>query len=391
MKRFSLILLILCSIHFWRYYMIPPVFHNLTDLISLLVMGLSFVKVVQEKGQYFKVAIIIFIVGVFANILSAKFNNGQAFRDTFLSFGPYYFILFYFFLHEQKIERKELENIIIAFALIYSVFYWYQLLVFPNRIFVGAMFADRGTIRIKIEGSGFLMLAFFMVLNRYLVNQKLINVFFALVFFVILLKGGFRSLTLGAVLMSGILFLRMLKHNPANFALVGLAVVMFIGLLQTDSAKQIIDNMMHASEKQKEMGDQYIRKLEYNYFFHEYPANWSYYVVGGGLPGGYSEYSRKNGYMVREFGFFWVDLGLLGFFIVIGAIATLGILLYALRAFFIKVPPDSFYLNAFFGYLLIVSYYNMEIYRNGMFVVEAIALYLIDLARKEYKEGLARV
>jgi hypothetical protein len=41
----------------------------------------------------------------------------------------------------------------------------------------------------------------------------------------------------------------------------------------------------------------------------------------------------------------------------------------------------------YFAYLVLVSITTMEIYRNGIFVVEAIALYLIDLSRDE-KLGL---
>jgi hypothetical protein len=79
----------------------------------------------------------------------------------------------------------------------------------------------------------------------------------------------------------------------------------------------------------------------------------------------------------------WVDIGLLGFYIVVGCIAVLGILWYTIKSIFTRLPKDSIYLNCYFLYLLIVSFTNEEIYRDGIFTVQAIGLYLIDLASKE--------
>jgi asparagine N-glycosylation enzyme membrane subunit Stt3 len=85
------------------------------------------------------------------------------------------------------------------------------------------------------------------------------------------------------------------------------------------------------------------------------------------------------------YGFFWEDLGLIGFYIVIGAITLLGLLWYTIKAIYIKVPPDNLYISIYFIYLLIVSLTTMEIYRPGIFVVEAIGLYLIDVGVIEDK------
>ena len=76
----------------------------------------------------------------------------------------------------------------------------------------------------------------------------------------------------------------------------------------------------------------------------------------------------------------WVDIGLLGFFIVVGAIATAGLLWYTLKAIFARVPREMYYVCFYFLYLLLVSFTNEEIYDNGIFTVQAVGLYLIDVA-----------
>ena len=383
MKKFGLILIILCSIHFWKLLFLSEQFFKFTDLVSLIFLGLSFINTSAKSGLRFKGAIILFMTGIILNILSANINNSQAILDTTLNFGPFYFILIYFFLHEQQFNREELEKVIIVFAFLYAIFYLIQSNIFPTKLFNGAMYFDRGTLRIRIEGSGFLMLAYFLFLNRYLIKRKPIHVALAMFFFIILLKGGFRTLTAAAILLSGIVFLKLVKYSITNYFLVIIAVALFIGLMQLDGPSQIINGMINASEEQKEEGDRYIRALQIQYFTREYPENFSYYIFGGGLPGGEGSYAMNMRLIETLYGFFWVDLGLIGFYFVIGLIALLGLAWYTIRAIFTGLPPSSFYLNVYFAYLLLTSFTTMEIFRPGVFVAEAIGLYLIDIAREE--------
>lgn len=83
----------------------------------------------------------------------------------------------------------------------------------------------------------------------------------------------------------------------------------------------------------------------------------------------------------------WVDIGLLGFFVVVGGIALFGLLWYTFKAVFMRLPRDMLYLNFYFLYLFIVSFTNEEIFDDGIFTVQAVALYLIDLGANERKES----
>jgi hypothetical protein len=389
MKNAITVIFILFTIHFWRYTNIPPIVFKLADFITYLVFGYFFLGLVQSKILRFKNAIILFLIGIFLNILSAYFNNGQDPRDTFLSVGFYTFILFYFALHELKVERKSLENIIIIFAILYSIFYLIQKAAFPQVVFIENMFSDRGTIRMRIAGDGFLMLAYFLLLNRYLIKRNLFDLFLALFFFFILILAGFRTLLAGGVILSGFMFIRLVKYSPMNYFLIVLAVISFLGLMQMEKTSTIINNMINTSEKQQEQGDRYIRKLQYKYFTEEYPQNFSYYVVGGGFPGAKGAYTYKMGFMISEYGFYWVDLGLLGFWLVMGAVTMAGLLWFTFKGMFLKLPPDGLYLNIYFAFLFLVTNITLnQMYRFGIFGVEAIALYLIDIIKDEEEEKL---
>jgi hypothetical protein len=380
-KRISIVFLILCSIHFWGFIQIPPKFYNVTNAFSLLVMGFSFVRIRQKEGLLFKNAIILFLFGLLINIVSAYVNQRQSFLDTFLTMGTtYFFILFYFYLHYIQVNRKFLENIIIAFAIIYSIFYIIQILSYPQVIFQSpVMSEDRGTIRLRIEGNGFLMLGYFLLLNRFIVTRKFINLFLAIGFFFILLLGGFRTLTLIAFLLSGFMLIKLVKHSFMGYMLIVLLSFSVVGLFQFKPTSKIINRMITASIEEKNEGFDNIRLKELAFYFNIYPQNKSVFILGGGLPGSKGSYAQSMEFIGSSYEFYWTDLGLLGFYIIVGVIALFGLLWYTIKAISFKTKQDSQYLNFYFAYLLLVSIPTMEIYRPGIFGIEAIALYLIDL------------
>mgnify|MGYP006287776007 CR=1 FL=1 len=383
LKKVFLYFLVLCTIHFWGYNRIPDTMYRLMELILVLYFLYRTAFIFHHGGMRFKIPILIFILGTILNMLSAFFNHDQMIRDSFIQFFPYYFILFYFILHDQGFEREDMEKLILAMAILYAVIYIFQEQSYPNRFFNGAMYRDRGTLRLRIEGGGFIMLAYFLSLNRYLLNRRVIYLLLCGLFFYITLKGGFRSLTAAAIILSAILYIKLVNRSGFNYFLVIVAAIAFIGMLQWDPTARVIEGMISATEEQQaeqDRGETNIRILQFEYFTKEYPKNFSYYIVGGGLPGAFGYYSN---YMLRlqGNGYYWVDLGLIGFYFVIGLVALVGLLFYAIKATFIRLPENSLYLNFYFAYLLLGSIFTMEIYRIGLFGVEAIALYLIDVSK----------
>jgi hypothetical protein len=382
------IVLILFSIHFWGLKYIPQKF-KVENFITWVVCGYCFIMVIQKNRMLFKNAILLFLFGLVANTIPAYLNFGQSPLKTILSYEYYYFILLYFLLHYLNFDRKYLEKTIIIFGIIYSALFTFQYLVFPFQIFKNEVNTAVEEIQLEILGHGFLMLAYFLVLNRYLVGRRIINLILALVFFAVLLKCGFRSLVGGAVLVSAFMFLRMFKFNVRDIAIITFAVLLFVGLLQFKGVADTIDGMINKSESDIKLGKRYVRLVELEFFFKDYPRNLSYFIVGGGKPSGENLWKyNPAAAMGLNYNIVWVDIGLLGFYIVIGGIATFGLLWYTLKAIFVRVPRDRFYLGSYFLYLFIVSFTNEEIYRNGIFTVHAIGLYLIDIAVAE-KPGSA--
>ena len=386
-SKIILIFLLIVSLHFWNLRGIPQKF-SFENMLVWGFCGFCFIMVSYKSDLKFRYAILLFLFGLILNSFSAYINLGQGLKLTLLSFSFYYFIFLYFALHYFEFNRKFLENIIISFAVIYSIIFTVQYKIYPFVIFNSDPKTAQDSRQLEIIGHGFLMLAYFLVLNRYLINRRLINVLMALGFFIVLMKSDFRSLIAGAILVTGVMIFRIIRFSARDIFIIIFIGLLFLGLTQYHGISYILNKMTTQTEGNINEGKKYVRLIQMEFFFKRYPKNISYFIIGGGKPAGAESLYSFNPYaMDRDYSgnynIVWVDIGLLGFYIVVGGIAVLGILWYTLRSIFIKLPKNSIYLNCYFLYLLIVSFTNEEIYRDGIFTVHAIGLYLIDLAANE--------
>lgn len=377
------IILLLLSIHFWDLKFFPKMF-NLQNLIVWLACGFCMIMLMwQKKKMHFQKAIYLFLIGLLFNVIASYVNLDQSPKQSLLSYSFYYFIVLYFFLTYMEFDRKFLEKTILTFGIIYTIIFTVQYILYPQSILNRDVNRAYGEIQLEILGHGFLMLSYFLVLNRFMINKRIINAILMGIFMLVLLRSGFRTLVGGALVGSAFMFLRMFRFRGGDIAIVVLVILLFVGLLQIKSVSSTIDSMIGKTQTEMKLGDRFNRIVDVEFFFTKYPRNISYFIIGGGKASG-ENISKFDKYALgQNYNIVWVDIGLLGFYIVIGGIATFGLLWYTLKAIFTRLPRDMFYLNFYFFYLLIVSFTNEEIYRNGIFSVHAIGLYLIDIAINE--------
>lgn len=373
------IVLLLCSLHFWNLKLFPPL-GNVYNFLVYIPCGLAVIMVWRRKEVGFKFPVILFLFGLMANFVASAVNLNQSIYESFFSFSFYYFILIYFLLHYLKISRKYIENTVIVFSILYALIFIVQYKVYPASIFNSSVQTAKGERQFEILGHGFLMLGYFLVLNRFVTNRKLFYIGIAMILLLVQFKCGFRTLIAGSIFVSGIMVMRMIRFDPRDMALLFVVLLLAVGLSQYRGVTYVIEKMVEKTETNLKQGDKYVRNIEMEYFYKVYPRNMSYYLIGGGKPAGRNlyefDYEMANSRL--NFNIVWVDIGLLGFYIVVGGIALMGMLWWVLKAVFMKMPRDKFYLKFYFLYLLIVSFTNEEIFRNGIFTVQAIALYLID-------------
>ncbi|EGK02953.1 hypothetical protein [Dysgonomonas gadei] len=382
MKKVLLFILIICSVEFWGFFLVPKPLMYLGYIFSWMIMGYCLLFSYSKKDIYFKNCVILFLIGIFTNILSAYINHGQSFWMTFLAFKNYTFILLYFYLSKNEVSEKYVERLIIFFAIVFSIFYLIQMSVYPLEIFETKIYEDRGTLRIRLLGNGFLGLAILMQVNQFFIKKRLINLVMALAFFCVLILGGFRLLPLTILFCSGLIFFRINKFSLKSIMKISaIGIFLIIVLVQIPFIYNILEEMILRSESDIDRGQDSIRFIQFSYFFYEFTPNIGAYILGNGLPNGDSTYGQEHMLIQEQSNLFWMDLGLLGLWIVAGGVIVIAILWYSVKAIFTSVPKEKFYLVMYFLYLVMVSFTSAEIFRIGLFGVQAIVLYLIDKSR----------
>jgi hypothetical protein len=383
------IIVILCSICFWNLKPFPPIF-NIYHFIGWGFCGLAVLLVWNKPGLSFKYPIFLFLFGLLANFFASYKNLHQNLYESFFSFSFYYFILIYFLLHFMKLKAGFVENTILVFAFLYSLIFIYQYKAYPRVIFNFSAQTALEEKQFEILGHGFLVLGYLLALNKFLMKYRWIYLALAMAFMLVLFKCGFRTLIGSALAASVIMIARLIRFNIRDMILGIVVVLGFLALSQYKSVSHIIDNAISKTESNMKEGKAYIRNVEKEYYYNVYPRNISYYVIGGGKPAGRSLYrfDYDISTVKLNYNIVWVDIGLIGFYFVVGGITLLGMLWWALKAIFSKLPREMTYLSFYFLYLLFTSFTNEEMYRDGIFTVQAIALYLVDLGvRKRTEEA----
>jgi len=383
--RAIFIVMLLFSIHFWTLRFIPQKL-NPENLIVWVTCILSFFMVLKKPGLRFRNAIIVLILGILANCLASFINLSQNPKLSILSFTYYYFILLYFLLHYLELNRKFMENVVIIFGIIYAIIFTIQFKIYPRVIVSSGLGDDAGNLQLELLGHGFLMLAYLLVLNRFLLGFKPVYIILALGFLMVQFKSDFRTLIAGALLITVLMVIRTFRFDAKNFIMIFVVSMVFVVMLFSPKVTPIIDNMINETQNNLDQGEDYVRRVQFDFYYKRYPRDFSYYLIGGGKPAGNNLWVIGSNWEMN-YNIVWVDIGLLGFFVVVGGIALFGLLWYTFKAVFMRLPRDMLYLNFYFLYLFIVSFTNEEIFDDGIFTVQAVALYLIDLGANERKES----
>ena len=100
--------------------------------------------------------------------------------------------------------------------------------------------------------------------------------------------------------------------------------------------------------------------------------------MGAGNPGTSGNYSIFIDKLKNDYGFVYGDWGLIGLSWIVGIPVVLLILLYCMKAFFIKVENKYIYLACYFIFIVFASIFSREIYRYGNFFIQALILAILE-------------
>jgi hypothetical protein len=361
-------------------------FFGATALGSTILLGIVLPLVVLEfsKKSVFKGYIIILFLGLSMSIISCYYYRAQPIFQTFRATAPYYYIIFYFMLKYINLPIQSTEKALTTLFLIFCACYIIQYLIFPTILFSGAQNEKLATedLRIRLTGQGFSSLGYFFGLNKFLKDKKKIyHLLLAILCFGVIFLMGFRTMMVMIAIFSLILVIRVKGFSWKLLVYTLLLCGVFIAFLQIPVFAYKIDSMLGRQQENVLTNKDYIRVIQFQYYTQEHFKSVWEYIFGSGVPAlEIGQTSRYSTYMsgLLDRGLTWVDFGLLSISWIIGIISVLAMIGYSIKAFLLKVPSDYYYLGIWFIYLISSSFTTAEFYRSGNFIVQALALYLVE-------------
>jgi hypothetical protein len=311
-------------------------------------------------------------------MISSYYFREQTIIESFKASVVFFYIMFYFMLRQIKPSIVQMESAIFTIVVIFCLCYIIQFLIYPTVIFSGAEMEFSEDIRIRLMAQGFSSLGYFFGLNNFIIGKrKNSNLFLLLLCFSVIFLMGFRTMLAGIVFFTCILFFRIYGFSWKFFSVGLLAVGVFIAIIQIPVFADKINIMLERQETQNLANSDYIRVIGFLYYTQDHFKNIWEFILGSGMPFEGTVYGNYMTGLINE-GIYYEDWGLIGLSWLIGIIPVFFMIFYGIKAFILNVKKEYYYIGIWFLYLIITSITTMEFYRAGNFVVQAIALYMVE-------------
>lgn len=311
--------------------------------------------------------------------------------------APEFALLFYFYLYRRKPSLRSLEKYIIIFGILYCLLWLYAFSQIPTRVFGIAELGDineelkRGMIRVNFIGRGFLILSYFLALNKAFVLKKKIYFVASAIFYIFIIAQLTRQLIFLTALVTVIYIFK--KSKKALFVAITAILFLFISgqNIKMDS-DTILGSLIALTEEELDnnnQGEENIRITEYRYFFTEWSPNIMADIVGNGLPHWKTSYGNYEGKLATQKGFFLADIGYGRMKVVTGYIGLVLWLILFVRCCFVRMPEHLMYAWMFMMFFLpanvMASWYATADFQFAM----CISVYLMTFygmsIRKKHK------
>jgi len=368
-------------------------FMGFTEISNTILCAtlLPFFLLESYKQIKFKKILIVVIAGIFLSMISCLVFREQTFYKSLNASSSLFLILFYFFLTNRNYSLETVEKSVLILGLFVTVLYLLQFFLLKMGIVIipsakSALYASsiEGQ-RFRIIGSGFIPLILFLSLNKIFEKKgDLISYLCTFLCFMAIIFMGFRTMLAAAVIFSFVLSYKVLGIKKVWKFIVVFLLLIFV----MNSIPAINDMFTYMVEKQQEGEDtfaneDYVRWLTFDYFMNNHFNDPLEMVLGSGLPGT-SKYGRYM-YRLNDQGIFPDDWGMLGLSWMVGIIPVFFMLCYSVVAFILKIGQQYKYIGIWFIYLLAISITTSEFYRDGNFVAQALALYMVAKANHKYQ------
>jgi len=297
------------------------------------------------------------------------------------------FFLFYFVLHLLQVSPKYLERLLFFAGVMYALAFLLQYAVYPTQLFDVRMGVERGTIRIFIPGLALLNMAYFIALQRVLYKNSMPYLGFLLLFLVVFLLTGTRSIIAGPAIVTilALFFSKRVKSRLGIIMLVLFAVALVFYLFQ-----DIMLYLISVSEQQSVHSDENIRMLAARFFLTDFFPNTVAYITGNSEAHQASAYGLEIlSYKIRD-GYYQSDIGFIGEFTKYGLFLLIAVFLIFFKGFTYPLSDDYAYVRYFVILVLITLPLGSSFTTPDFIVVLCAAMYFYDMEKDKIVENSGR-
>jgi hypothetical protein len=380
-ENIYVIIIILLSTSLYSLSFLGPVAKGSQIAGILLILVLLAIHIVYSEQilfkHNFKPFIALIFISLITSTLMAKFSRDQSLGDTMFAQRALFYYLFYFLLHQLKIKPGDLEKIFIFFGLLGIALYLVQFFVYPKVIFQNVWIrSDRGTIRVYMQGTHYVAIAYLMSIQAFLRTNKIKYLILILLFYSNFILLGGRQ-TMAIMLLILVLFLIFSKKVKSRF-LISLLIAVCIACVLS-MFQGIFTALLEQSNKDTTHGKDYIRFLAIRHYMTDFFKTPLAYITGNGMYSANSAYGME---MLRNqsHGLFIGDIGLIGNYALYGPLFVIGVLGICFKSLLFKIQENYVYIRYMF-IVIIISLFTGGGFVDSDFIVAVLCLiYIIDVS-----------
>lgn len=384
--------LLLWTLVFLNFFDIILLNFNIINYILLFII-LFFSYKSRKVSFPYKKTIFVYTFFIICSCIYSHYYNGQIMYKVLFNSYDYLTLLFALIVMKYNLSSHQLIQTIKIVSIIFCCCYLIQWIIYPIQLFAGSLNENTITqnqFRMRMPGSICAFTLFFYGINQFLLNRKKINILYIGLGFLVFLIMGFRTLLAFTLLFTLFLLYSVTKNAIRIIGYLILGCILAFGVSQTEFAQSKIKEMQTRQEKGDNFSNKdYIRYREYEYFTEEQFIKPGEKFIGGGTPvyDG-NNYANTLDHVAITYGYFWVDLGLIGLSWIIGIPAVL-ILIYIIIRCSIRIKDKDI---LFIRYTLLTTLFSSllttaEIFRRGNFIIIALFLcveYTRSLEKKKH-------
>ena len=381
-----IVLVILCSTSFYSLSFLGPFIKGSELIGGLLIITFLILHIVYGNGinikRNFYVPVLLILFSVILSMITARACRDQDVPNTLFAQRAMYYYLFYFLLHEMKPKTRDLEKLFLIFGIIHVIFYFIQFTIYPKIIFDVFILEQRGTIRIYLKGSDYLAISYFISIQRYFRTNRPKYLLLILLFFsIFVLLGGRQTMAIMAICLIAFLLIdKRVKSKLFNGILI--VSIIFLVLIMFQN---IFQELLLQSQKDTNLGKNYIRLLAVKYFLTDFFKCPIAYITGNGMYANHTLYGKEIESLSVYKRYFLGDIGLIGNYVIYGLLFVIGVLSICIKSFRIKIEKKYDYIKYMFLSIVLALLLGGGFASADFICAIMIALYILDVSATKLK------